>query len=84
MSKPVALSAGFYNILKSGANASKFFIKIECSFFDEFLIKIGLFDEIEFCICSAIKTRFIKTIKFLKVPFIRQQNGGATNFVIVE
>ena len=32
--------------------------------FDEILIKILLFDEIEFCICTLMKTLSIKTINF--------------------
>ena len=57
----------------AGANASNFFIKIECLCFDEILIKILLFDEIKFCICTLIKTHqnaFHQNDQFSNVPFI--------------
>ena len=47
-----------FKSLKAGANASKIFIKQRYQLFDEFLMKILRFDEIEFSICTIHQTGF--------------------------
>ena len=54
-------------LLKAGANASDIFIKQGYQLFDEFLMKIQMFDEFELSICIIHQTGFIKHSNFLIV-----------------